>query len=235
MKKNIEKKRACLTSWDGTLRNGYALHDWLLYLYVNSTIDSFGYADFSFHSQRYKEGEIPYELLLYESYKIQSQCLKGQEFNKIAAETEAFINGDMNSSLFDFTLDLLKLLNHKDIDIIVVSGGPSLPLKSYNNFVPFRHVCATEIKVSNTGFFTGSILSKFGSSFEKLCVADKLQEIYDIVLAFGANCTDFPMLRYAEHAFLKLDSTVNYSLVKGTAYGIRELNRDTLSFISKRL
>lgn len=235
MERDMERKRACITSWDGTLRDGYSLRDWLLYLYRKSKIDYFGHADFSFHAQRYREGEISYEVLLYESYEISANCLKGHEFNAIADETQAFTHEDNQPSLYDFSLDLLSAIEAKDIEIIVISGGPSLPLQSYKDVSPLHQVYATEIEVNNTGRFTGKVLSKYGDCSSKINITRKLQESYDIVLAFGSNYTDIPMLLHAEHAFLKLDSKTPLSVPKDIVSNIRELNSDTIKFIAKSL
>jgi phosphoserine phosphatase len=234
MKHNREKQRVCLTSWDGTLRQGYTLRDWLLYLYMNSKISHFGHADVSFHAQRYNEGEITYESFLQESYDIHSQCLIGKFYNEIASGTEDFVNKNLYPSLSDFSYDLLTQVKQKDIEIIVIYGGPSLPLK-FQTVFPLHMIYATEIEVSNTGVFTGRILSKYGHYLDKVDIIKKLNEAYDIVLAFGNSLADMPMLQHADHSFIKLNSTSPYFTSITSQPNIRELTPETLQYISRTL
>lgn len=232
MKHYGRRQRVCITDWDGTIRDGCILYDWLLYLDKRSEKCSLAHADLLFYSQRYKEGEITCKELLRESHRIYAQCMTGYDVNKIATMTNAFVEKDSRSCMFEFVSELLDAVQRKNIDIIVVSEGPGVLLQSYRSILPLNQVYATEIEVNDNGMFTGNIIYKYSCTTDINNLINIMKEKYDITLAFGSDSTDVSLMQSAKHSFVKQNPSIGNKNYRRLGRNVRELNRDTIKFIS---
>ena len=112
--------------------------------------------------------------------------------------------------LFDDIDLLFKMLNRKNVDIVVISGAPSIILESYKDEFHLKSVYAFKEQVSK-GIFTGDVEYNYGF--------DKRRKVLELIkkyngypyMAFGDSESDMPMLDSARYAFYNNTSTVrNY-------------------------
>lgn len=195
-------RKACVADWDGTFRLGYTLIAWLEFLERGHIAYSTGSIDFKFHLQRYREGELSYQGLLDESYRIYAKALSGYSALEMKELARVFVREDV-PNLFDETLDVFTALHESDISIFVVSGGPQLPLEAYQEIIPITGLYALDLRVGDDGRYTGEIETVFGGDREKSALMEKIGREYDIVFGFGDTPADYPLLRAAKHPFFR--------------------------------
>ncbi|MFA5877519.1 MAG: haloacid dehalogenase-like hydrolase [Candidatus Paceibacterota bacterium] len=191
-----------MADWDGTFRQGYTLIAWLEFLERGHIVYATGSIDFKFHLQRYREGELSYQGLLDESYRIYAKALSGYSAIEMKELARAFVREDL-SSLFDETLDVFNTLHESDIAVFVVSGGPQLPLEAYQEIIPITGLYALDLRVDDDGRYTGEIATVFGGDREKSALMEEIGREYDIVFGFGDTPADYALLRVAKYPFFR--------------------------------
>src|SRR5207253_1331513 len=102
--------RACVTDWDGTLRPGFMVADWLSFLSKELGVAASYHKQFLRLSKDYRSGKIRYEKFASEAVATYGQAIHGIKCTDIDAASEAFAKDDVRN-LFPFTVDLLNKIS----------------------------------------------------------------------------------------------------------------------------
>ncbi len=195
-------KRICLCDWDGTLRPGFILEDWLGHLSLEKTVGSEFAIECRQKIAEYQKGVLPYEKLVIEAGNIYASALNGIDEHKVKLCAERFVLKD-RSNLFAFTEPLLAFLRRNKIETIVVSGGPVEVLKAYGRILPISRIYALRLRISKSRHYTADVLENHGVLMEKERIARSFtSKCNDVFLALGNAPTDQPLFAFAKHALL---------------------------------
>jgi HAD superfamily phosphoserine phosphatase-like hydrolase len=216
-------QRLCLSDWDGTLRPGFILEDWLEHL-SSEGIVGFDFADACRQRiAKYQKGMLPYHDLVIEAASIYASAVKAVDQHKVNCSAERFILKD-RLNLFAYTEPLLVLFRKKSIETIVVSGGPTEVLEAYGRMLGFSRIYALRLTISDSGRYTGDVQENHGILEEKDRVVRSLKsESKEVFLALGNAPADQPLFVFAKHAFLIQTEGVHY-----TAPGTTQVNPQSL-------
>jgi phosphoserine phosphatase len=194
--------RACVTDWDGTLRPGFMVADWLLFLSKEFSIATFYHDSLVKLASGYRSKEISYERFAREAVAIYGQALRGLRCKDVDDASEAFVKGDIGN-LFPFTIDLLNKISEAGFSIHVLSGGPLRPISAYARQLPISGIFAVDGKCELNGVFSGAVVKNYALRQNKGDAVSFLRSAgYEICLAFGDTESDAPLLEAADHSFL---------------------------------
>lgn len=195
-------RRLCLSDWDGTLRPGFILKDWLDHLSSEGIVQ----VEFAIACRQriiqYQKGELPYNDLVVAAADMYASALKDASHNEVMLSAQRFVLKD-TSNLFPFTQPLLTLLQRNNINTIIISGAPAEVFDAYRRILPFLHFYALKLRLNNSGNYTGDVVENHGIRQEKERVVNYFKSPSDdIFLALGNAPTDEPLFESARHAFL---------------------------------
>lgn len=203
------QKRYALFDWDNTVRHGYTLYSWVDYLCTHSIIDSRLQYELGKIKEQYKENQITHDQYAKIACAAYTKALSGLHIETIERAVYEYIPYD-RKYLFDNVDSLFEMLNKRDVDIVVISGAPSIILEKYKDEFHLKSIYAFKEQVSND-IFTGNVEYNYG--FNKRKKVLELIKKYNghPYMAFGDSKSDVPMLDSAKYAFYINASTVrNY-------------------------
>lgn len=204
-------QRFCLSDWDGTLRPGFILDDWLEHLATEGIVGIDFAAACNHLIAEFHKGLLPYNDLVLEAASVYASALKAVSQHEITLSAQRFVYAD-RSNLFPFTETLLALLQRNNIDTIVVSGGPVEVLEAYCHILPISSVYALRLKIGDSGHYTGEVLENHGLLQEKHRVVQSLKsQRKEVFLALGNAPTDQPLFASTKHAFLLQTEGLHYT------------------------
>lgn len=195
----IINKQYALFDWDNTVRNGYTLYSWTDYLCTHSIIDSYLQYELNQIKEQYGKKLITHDQYADIACSKYTKALKGLDFKTINDAVLDYMVYD-RKYLFKNIIQLFEIFYKKNIDIIVISGAPSIILEKYKDEFHFKAIYAFKEQVSH-GIFTGNVEYNYGF--------DKMKKILDLIkkyktypyIALGDSESDLPMLDYASYPF----------------------------------
>jgi phosphoserine phosphatase len=194
-----EEHAVCLTDWDGTLRLGYTIQDWLPFLVqrLGVNIRSQMCLDEVFSS--YDHGEITYEQLVDEAAMVHARAMNGLCVEAVANAAAEFVRSD--DKLFKYTPSLLKYLKEKNITAVAVSGAPFEIISAYAKTLGISNVYSLKIYSDESLRYTSKIEHNFGSFIRKREIANLFSNNSKVVLALGNSIADAPLFSVASKSF----------------------------------
>lgn len=206
-------KRYALFDWDNTVRNDYTLFSWVEYLCTHGIIDPSFQNELDLVAQQYNENIITHDQYAEMACSKYAKSLKGIDYNTIDDIILDYIDFD-RSYLFEGVDLIFDLLYANGIDIIVISGAPSIILEKYQQEFHIKKIFAFKEQIEN-GIFTGNVEYNYG--FNKERKLNEIEEEYSAYpyLAFGDSESDIPMLNSSAHAFC-----INYALTNDSYINI---------------
>lgn len=189
------KKQICLLDWDGTLRDGFTIVDWMIFLnekriisteYVDKIRDLFKY---------YNDGRLSHDSLAVETSQVYAESIVGIEvnfLNKIASE---YIIID-EARIFSFVRPLLNELREREVDLYVISGAPIEVLRAYGSSMHLDIIHGLEI-ASADGHYTNTPLVNPGISSQKKKIVELYRDKF-LFAAFGNSVSDIPLFEASE-------------------------------------
>src|SRR5438093_283841 len=97
-----------LLDWDGTLRQGYTLQDWIKFLNREGEIAASALAKFNRIFQKYFEGLITHDQLAESTASLYACALRGQDLRRLNLKAEQFITTDRTKH-FWYTRTLIQI------------------------------------------------------------------------------------------------------------------------------
>lgn len=211
LKKNTEPLFETLSvdlivaDWDGTLRPGFMLKDWLDYLASVKVIEDKYPHIFDSELQKYKNNQKSYDEFAVSVLDLYAESMVGYEEKKISAFAARFVRKD-KGNLFDFVMPLLKRAKQKNIDFVVVSGAPGIVLREYADILGIKRIFGVEVAIDASGVFKNQFISNMAGPVAKREVVEQLQaQGHRLTISLGDTISDRPLLEAARFPFVISD------------------------------
>lgn len=121
--------KLCLFDYDGTIRKGLSIYDWIKFLVKNQLIHEEICRNIQVKIQSYYSDNLSYNELVKFTYKTYCKSLTGvNEVNLIALGKEYAVKEREQFS--EFFNDTIRYLEENNFKTIIVSGSPSEVLNS---------------------------------------------------------------------------------------------------------
>lgn len=203
MATTIRRRRACLADWDGTLRQGYTIQQWIPFLVQELGLPKCHVSKLNTVFDSYQNKQISYEELVDKAATVYAEAIAGIAVADVRSAAEKF--ADTDAHLFSFTRTLLSIVRSRDVDIIIVSGGPQEVIEAHASKLGIKCVMALQVESSPFGRFEKRVKLNYGAAIDKRRAIKQLEGAYDISLAIGNSISDAPLLNSARHGFFILD------------------------------
>lgn len=211
-------KNYALFDWDNTVRKGYTLFSWVDYLISHGILDEKLHKRINQIDQDYRNSLITHDKYAEIACSEYAKALKGIPVKTINDSANSYHTLD-KSFLFHNIHKLFALLSVSKIDIIIISGAPTMVLNTYK-----QDLCITEIfgfsEETIGNCFSGKVKNNYG--YNKSDIVQQLITKYHTnpVFAFGDSESDIPMLEKAKYSFCIGDTlkNPNYYYVKNQGY-----------------
>ena len=192
-------KNYALFDWDNTTRKGYTLFSWINFLRVHEIISEECYHDIDNVRFQYSQGIISHDQYARLACKKYAKALQAVSTELIADALVGYMPYDRLCLLPNIG-DIFDILNKNDIDIIVISGAPTIVIENYAKEFHFKKVFAFKEKTID-GIFTGEVEYNYG--FDKNSLVNQIARSYGKrpLFAFGDSTSDIPMLEPALFPF----------------------------------
>lgn len=217
-----------VTAHEITNRRGYTLFSWVEYLCTYNIIDSSLREELHLVAQQYNRSLITHDQYAYIVCTKYASALKGMNIQIIYNAIPNYLIFDRNY-LFAEIGTVFDLLYTKEIDIIVISGAPSIILEKYKEEFHIKNIFAFKEQTCD-GIFTGDV--KYNYRFSKERKTIEIFEKYNEYpyLAFGDSESDKPMLNSAQNAFyinsaLRNDKYININAEKISSEIIKKIRQ----------
>ena len=192
-------KQVCLLDWDGTLRDGYVIFDWLEYLVENNKVDESFKHEMEHIKNRHLRHHTDYETMAFEAVNNFSQAMKGISPTDLQNLITSFWQEKQN--LFDFTIPLIELLHELEIEPIVVTGSPLDVVRPCAANIGIETCFGLEFGVK-AGLFDGTTILNTAVHRGKKAIVDQIKKHErTIALSFGDSESDMPLFEAAFHAY----------------------------------
>lgn len=190
-------RKYALFDWDNTVREGYTLYSWVDYLCNHSIINNEIQKKLQKLANQYQKNEITHDEYADKACREYTEALTGKNdkiFDKIIKD---YIKED-RKAVFPEVSALMKFLNKRDIDIVVISGAPTRILEQYKKEFGLEKIFGFEEEVVEKKF-TGKVACNFGHHKERK--VKELIEYYKKVpyLALGDSESDLPLLKNSDY------------------------------------
>jgi len=188
-------KQAALLDWDGTLRKGFTMADWIRFLVKHNYFNIYAADRLKNLFQNYESGADDYSVLATQAANIYATGLAGKSVDYTRELAKNFVQ--LDREIYEFVPRLFSMLHNHNICIIVVSGVPQVVLEEFK--VKFGMNVVFGIQAySRLGHWTKRVLLNPASSEGKLKKVSQLIKTYDIVLSLGDTEADTPLLTIAK-------------------------------------
>lgn len=208
LKKNAESLCETLSvdlivaDWDGTLRPGFMLKDWLDYLASVKVIEDKYPHIFDSELHKYKNNQKSYDEFAVAVLDLYAESMVGYEEKKIAAFAARFVRKD-KGNLFDFVMPLIKRAKQKNVDFVVVSGAPGIVLREYADVLGIKRIFGVEVATDASGVFKNQFVSNMAGPVAKREVVEQLQaQGHRLTISLGDTISDAPLLEAARFPFV---------------------------------
>jgi len=199
---SAQPAKACLLDWDGTLRPGFLIVDWLWFLSKKFELP------LSFHLQMttvvgdYFNKKISYTDFATHAEDIYVTALHGLKYDEVRRAADSFVQQDV-TNLFPYAVSLIKMVKRYNYYAFILSGAPLIPIQSYSHLLTVDHVFALDIDRTGDGIFKNKIKTHYALKEDKNRVVNQLiKNGFEIALAFGDTESDEPLLDAATYPFL---------------------------------
>lgn len=222
------KSKVALLDWDGTIRKGFTLPNWVEFLvdhgvFTNTIIDDIK----RLFGQFYK-GKISHDQLSSRTSKVYSRYLEGHRKESIMGFAYKFVNEDQKY-LYPFSYTLFSIFREKLIQPIVISGAPIEVLFHYANKFYIKELYGLELEVEN-GLYTCNIKQNHGVAKAKEFIVNRIIKDSDceIVLSIGNSSSDKPLFNAAYVSIIVDNPTLQ---TKGKSFHISSENTEILELL----
>lgn len=182
-----------LLDWDGTVRDGWTLPGWM-----NALRDDSGNSDlaaqFESRSRRYRAGKLTHDELVDEAEKLYLEALANHTPTSIADAAAEFLRRDRRN-IRRFAAHLIDQLQRRGVEIIVISGAPSIVLDHYRNDLSISKVAGMEVVWEDRVWKPR--INPGLSHVKAACVEDMCRG-RRVIASFGDSASDRPLFDIAE-------------------------------------
>ncbi len=201
--------KVAIIDWDGTVRRGFTILDWMEYLYKHKIVGSHHIYKLKSYFQQYSDGGLSHDELAEITGNLYAKALRGKSYEKIRMLAEKYIWIWIDKKkLFKEIVSLLENLKSINIKTVIISGAPLEVLEQYAVILDFHKVYALKIDRNESGIYTGKVKENPGISAVKGKIIESLKNQYTIIYGFGNSESDIPIFKSAKHPILiNIDSS----------------------------
>lgn len=190
----------CLSDWDGTLRRGYVVRDWMEYLLGHGIVSKNSVARMLSYFDQYEGNRIQYPEMAEMIVRTYAESLCGQHAKHLEGMAREFVARD--EGIFEFATPLISYLRDAKIDIVIVTGAPAVVVRHFAHRLNIKSYHALELATDNAGVFVGKVAANTALKEQKQIIVDEFKKRpAKIVLALGDSSSDEPLFDAATHAF----------------------------------
>jgi len=222
-------KNIALIDWDGTIRNGFTIIDWIKFLIKNTNKKNTLIDKIAKKFNEYDNNILSHDELANETAEVYAECLKGLNADDIAVLSDKFVMEDKNN-LFSFSYGLFNLLKKYNIEPVIISGCPIEVLNSYKKNIEFKNIYGLKVNIINGIYHNNIIINPGISSIKKIIVEKKVLSNEKLALvAFGNSISDIPLFQRS-----KLSFVINNNNIELPSYKISTKDdKNTLSLFEE--
>jgi phosphoserine phosphatase len=203
----MAEKRLAFVDWDGSLRRGYHVRDFLKFHFERDEKIEQEYQLVEKLCFQYENGLLEYQKFVSDVNNVYSSYLTGRKLsdvNRIAIEFSR-----LDSQMLP-TFEVISLLNLLNIDVYIVTGSPSHIVKPYlkSNIRLF----GTEFQ-QDGGVYKKSITAYFGGADQKRFIASNLLSengLKKAAFAVGDSESDTPLFDQSYFYIRIKENTVEF-------------------------
>lgn len=206
------RRRLALLDWDGTLRAGYTLMDWTRHLADCGLIDGRDATEVRATLAQLRSDTAEHDRVIERAAALYASAVAGVRTDQVQCAATRFVAGD-KPTLYPFVVPLLRWLEIRRIEPIVISGAPEMILRRHADRLGISEAFGLTVR-SVSGRFAGMVGANPGTSAMKRKYLESLVRHSgdEIAVALGDSASDVPMLENAGLAIV-IDNPVLADLV----------------------
>lgn len=187
----INDFKACLSDWDGTLRDGYTVKDWIPFLVKKFSLDKNLIHNVDRCFENYRNGTICYDELVKNAADVHASALVGLRQSDVEYAAWEFVKND--DKLYNFVDLLSNKCKDNNVKLIIISGAPYEIILAYSRIIHIDNIYSLKVSTDNKGLFQKNITQNYGIYRDKATIAKKIQKNHKIVMAIGNSLSDAPL------------------------------------------
>lgn len=193
------KKESVLVDWDGTIRSGFTIRDWIQYLVDVSLIPRDVLQKIELCFQIYTKGKMSHDELAEKTASVYAESLRGVQVQALLNHAERFVK-NVDTTLVPASVHLLELLKQKGLDAIIISGAPIEILRCHAHNLQINHVYGLELAIAGS-VYTGRIKTNPGTATSKALVITRLLDAgTKSLVGIGDSDSDMPLFHASRFA-----------------------------------
>ncbi|TDB93624.1 haloacid dehalogenase-like hydrolase [Actinomadura sp. 7K534] len=187
------ERNLALLDWDGSLRAGFLLRDWVTFLRSRGVLSEQACKPFFETVNAYLRGATQYGTFAHNAPRQYAHAVQGMEAGELDQLALSFVNQDLTDGpIFPFVDIILSQLRRYDVESVIVSGSPQELLEKYADFLGISNVVALRLEIID-GIYTGRVKDNPAIFEGKYATATSLRSERNIVLAIGDTNADAPL------------------------------------------
>lgn len=228
-------KQYALFDWDGTLRAGYTLFEWIDFLRNKGGILS--KEVLMRHDQlleAYHEGRITHDVLASESCLNYENGIRGMDTGLYGRLKEEYSIYDRTRQL-PFVSRLFQWLKEKEIAPVIITGAPLDMIRLYFEAYGIEEAYGHRLEEKN-GVLTGNALENYGFGKERMTEECRKRFAGRPILAAGDSESDLPLLKSSKIALVVGGKkTLLEQLPHGISVDREETGERLIQYLEKRI
>jgi phosphoserine phosphatase len=221
------RNKVALLDWDGTIREGFTILDWVRFLAGKGLLASGIENELNTEFTAYKNNQISHDQLASRSAGLLAGGLRGVRCKFVDRAARDFFAAD-RTRLHTWALEILTLLR-RYMDVVVVSGAPQEVLNCYGKMCQFAQVHGLLLETIN-GIYSGLVKQNPGTSNGKRDVIASFINGKTVVIAIGNSDSDMPLFDAS-----KMNIVVNNPSMKLGPSGLHLASKTDVSVILKQM
>lgn len=198
---NHQYQEISLFDWDGTLRADYTLLDWVMHLIRENFLDELVFNCLKKTFKEFNDGILTYSNLVINTADVYAKSIARINESNLNIQAEIFASNDRK--LFPFVSDLIEFLHRKNLEVVIISGTPTIVLNAFASKLGIDQSFGLDLDKTPDGAYNGLILRNHGLySYKKKLVDKFLAEDRKIILGVGNSKADLPLLENASKGFI---------------------------------
>jgi HAD superfamily phosphoserine phosphatase-like hydrolase len=191
----MKKQPVAIFDWDGTLREGFSLIDWMFFLSKKNIVKLKALNDLDILFKQFERKEIIYADLADKANKIYAEALQGISKKEIQKKAKEFVKTDIK--IFNFVKSFMEGVHRKNAKNIIISGAPVELLEEYAVILPIDMIYGLKLEIKNN-VYTGKIIRNTAKKEVKKEIVNELKNEYKIKIGIGDSESDIPIIENAE-------------------------------------
>ena len=191
-----------LLDWDGTLRCGFTVRDWVAFLVKSNCLPAGTESRLERLFRRYSLGKMTHDTLADNTARCVARDLRGKSTATIAAATRDFLKED-RKRMHPFAVHAFRFFKRHGYTLAVISGAPAEVLLGHAPFLPPGTLVFGMQYDTRAGRYTGMVRRNLGIARVKANIVHRLlarMKADRFTVAMGNSASDAPLFHSADIA-----------------------------------